>query len=349
MKRFITSYLNKEESPVGLAIFRICYGTILFLEVLQLYQFRHLIFDVVPYQAVADNNMDYLLVAWLFTLICLIVGFQTKIATVVNYVLTLLTFSTFQVYEYHIDYIYILINLVLIFTPVNYSYSIDKFLSKSKKESDSGFPYKKVYRIYYDIPIFLGIGLVYFDSVFFKFHTNMWQNGLGLWLPASLPHVTYISTFSFLLDYKWLMIFLSHLTLGFETVFIFLMWFRSLRWLLFIIGFGLHLGIFFFFPIPLFAYAMLSLYILVLPPDFVESIADKTARWIRGIIAFLKIEELIKEKHRNRLSQLRKLFTVDLLQSNKKLNRNICFRNIIEIFNSMYSMSKFESCIPEYI
>jgi HTTM domain len=323
MKQFLSSYLKKEASPAGLALFRICYGITLFLEVLQLYQFKPLIFDVVSYWVVPDYSVEYILLAWLFTIICLIVGFQTKIATVVNYVLTLLTFSTFQKYEYHIDYIYILINFILIITPINYKYSIDRFLSQSKKESDTGNSYKKVYRVHYDILIFLAIGLVYFDSVFFKFHTVMWMNGLGVWLPASLPHATYTTFFSFLLDYKWLMIFLSHLTLGFETIFIFLMWFRSLRWLLFIIGFGLHLGIFFFFPIPLFAYAMLSFYILVIPPDFVESIVDKAVQWLKKVTGFLKFEKLIKEKQGNRLSRLRELFTADLLQSNQKLNRNI--------------------------
>ena len=40
---------NKKVDPTGLAIFRMCIGVVLFWEVYELFNYRHLIFDDIPY------------------------------------------------------------------------------------------------------------------------------------------------------------------------------------------------------------------------------------------------------------------------------------------------------------
>ena len=74
----------------------------------------------------------------------------------------------------------------LIIIPIGNSLSIDDLFLKLK-HSNIGYQYKpdkKVYMANYLIPVFIGIGLVYFDSILFKYTSPMWLKGLGMWLPA---------------------------------------------------------------------------------------------------------------------------------------------------------------------
>lgn len=46
---FIKKLYEKEESGLALALFRIVYGLVVLAEVWQIFYFRHLIFDPIPY------------------------------------------------------------------------------------------------------------------------------------------------------------------------------------------------------------------------------------------------------------------------------------------------------------
>ena len=122
--------------------------------------------------------------------------------------------------------------------------------------------------------VFLVIALIYLDSAFYKFASSMWLNGLGMWLPASLPMATW-SSFPWLLNNELLVKFLGYLVLIFETVFILLMWFKVFRMPLLVIGVLFHLGILFFFPIPWFALAVICVYCLMVPIRFWKKIKIK--------------------------------------------------------------------------
>ncbi len=108
---------------------------------------------------------------------------------------------------------------------------------------------------------------MYFDSVFWKLGQQMWQSGLGLWLPASLPSNIQISAnwLKPFLDQHGLMVVLSHGTIVFEALFLFLFWFDRLRPLLIIVGITLHVGVLIVFPIPLFSLTMMAVYLLLVP------------------------------------------------------------------------------------
>ena len=93
--------VRRQVSPIGLSLFRIAYSTVLLCEVTQLFYFRHLVFDPIPYVSVAETSYTPALIAWIVAIACLIVGIFTRTACVVNYVMTLLTFSTFHAFEYH--------------------------------------------------------------------------------------------------------------------------------------------------------------------------------------------------------------------------------------------------------
>ncbi|WP_417731003.1 DCC1-like thiol-disulfide oxidoreductase family protein [Rosistilla oblonga] len=72
---------------------------------------------------------------------------------------------------------------------------------------------------------------------------------------------------SAILNHKWLAIGAGYAAFCFETVFIFLFWFKP-AWLpLTLVGIGLHVGILVEFPIPLFALGVICLYLLLIPPE----------------------------------------------------------------------------------
>jgi hypothetical protein len=263
MRKWIDRLMTETISARGLALFRILYSLVLFAEVWQLYVHRRLVFDPVPYLQPSEVNMAPALLVWMGVIALLVVGYKTRTMAVANYCFNLATFSSFSAFEYHIDYIYTAVNLLLIFLPSANCWSVDAVLAARQ-----GHPLPaEVSRLYRDAVLFCGIALVYFDSVLYKLASPMWRGGLGVWLPASYPHATWLDI-SPLLDNRLLMVSLSHGTVAFETLFIVAMWYRRLHPWLCVVGLGLHLGIFVAFPIPLFALAVAALYVLLIPASW---------------------------------------------------------------------------------
>jgi hypothetical protein len=142
------------------------------------------------------------------------------------------------------------------FMPIARVFSLDSLLQKikfstiyKKYELDN-----KILQVNYLFVVFVGIGLVYIDSVFHKLSSKLWMDGLGVWLPSNLLMITCNDT-SFLLNQKRLVIFLEYLVLVFEATLIFLFWFKKWRIPL------LFLGVFF---ITSFIGGNLAYYILII-------------------------------------------------------------------------------------
>jgi predicted DCC family thiol-disulfide oxidoreductase YuxK len=101
------------------------------------------------------------------------------------------------------------------------------------------------------------------------------MNGLGMWLPASMPQAVFLNI-SPLLNVKYLVVGLGYLTLIFETIFLFTFFRKSWRIPLLIIGIGLHIGILVCFPIPFFALGVSGIYLLMMPVGYWNKIFDRT-------------------------------------------------------------------------
>ncbi len=258
-------HVAKSVDGTGLAIFRIGFSLVLWCEVLQMYYFRHLIFDNLPFLVPYELDLSYALWAWLAVIPFITLGLFTRAATVVNYAFSLVFFATISSFEYHMFYSFMGLNFLLMFLPVQNRLSLDNLRSRwshlSNEVDPEGFRVSKFANTW---PLFLGIALVYSDSIFYKLSSPIWRSGLGMWYPASLPQLTH-AHIEFLLNQKWLMFPMGYLTLVFELVFIFIFWFRWARLPLYVIGIGLHVGILICFPIPWFALGVVALYSLLLP------------------------------------------------------------------------------------
>jgi uncharacterized membrane protein YphA (DoxX/SURF4 family) len=252
----LNKLLENKLHPVGLSIFRILFSTVLLFEAIFIFNHRQLFFDPLPFIDQSPIETGLPLIIWMVVLVFLILGYKTRIAAVLNYIFILVFISSLNSFEYHIHYTYTGISFLFLFLPIGNTLSIDQ---KNRATS-----IHLVSKLHYLLPLVAGVGLVYFDSVFYKLSSDVWSKGMGMWLPASLPYVSILPANSFL-NNEWVMTFLGYITFVFEVLFLFLVWFKRARVSLLIIGVGLHIGILICFPIPLFAFGVITLYILLVP------------------------------------------------------------------------------------
>src|SRR5690554_3104482 len=175
-------FYTKQVDGTGLAIFRIIYCIVLLGEIIHLFYYRHLVFDKIPYLIPGEIDMAPAIYFWIISVVALMFGFKTKISALINYLLTVVIVGTASSFEYHMFYAYIGINLFMIFLPVNRCISLDRLFLKLKY-SNTKFRYqppKTVSAVSYFLPVFAGIGLVYFDSIFHKMSSDYWMRGLGV-------------------------------------------------------------------------------------------------------------------------------------------------------------------------
>jgi predicted DCC family thiol-disulfide oxidoreductase YuxK len=261
--------LWSKTDATGLSVFRMCYILVLLYEITQLYAFRSILYDKVPFTEIGEINVKLIFHFWFIVTVLIFLGLFTRVATIINYIFSVIIFSSISQFGYAVFNIYVSINFLLMFLPVHRCLSLDSLMDKMKSSNASIlFERKnKVLAINYLAPVLLGIAIVYLNSGFHKIVSPMWLDGLGVWLPASIPMITW-TDLTWMLNMKNLMKFAGYLVLCFEVLFIFLFWFKPFRLTLLAIGVILHVGILIAFPIPSFSLTMLSIYILMIPESF---------------------------------------------------------------------------------
>jgi len=267
----LSKLYDKKISSKGLGVFRVLFTSVLLLEVVRIFRFRQLYYDPLPFIQRNLLASEIAFTIWICVLFMLIIGAYTRISALINYIFVLIFISHIGTYEYHMDYTYIGVSFLMIFIPVSKSYSIDRVIFKLKYKFS---PIQKTSVLSYWLIIFIGIGLIYITSTILKIQSNAWLNGLGLWLPASIPQITIIDN-QWLLNQEFLIKFLGYFTLVFEFIFLLLFWRKSFRTIIFFIGVILHLGILIEFPIPYFALGYIAIYTLLIPVSFWNTIESK--------------------------------------------------------------------------
>ena len=325
--KFLTKSFNKKIDAKGLALFRIVYSFFLLWEIINFSWYEELVFSEIPYIINGEIDLSIAINIWGVIVFFVMIGAFTRVTTIINYILTVSLLATLNTYEYHVHLVYLGVNFLMMFTPVSTSLSIDrlrKTIKFSTKESNFKPP-NNVSQIYYWIYPLVAIGFVYFDSIFNKYDSYAWSNGLGMWIPASIPMFSNIDI-TFLLNNKYLMLGLGYLTVFIETIFIFTFYFRKFRLPLFFIGSGLHLGIAIAFPIPLFGLCYLSIYLLLVPVKYWKiniKIRDKEPRYI----FFYKSENKFARKWAN-IIDFFDWFNFIKIDINNSLNQNYSLKII---------------------
>ncbi len=273
----ILKNLFKQVPTTGIGLFRIFYGLLTFLEILFLLYFSHLIFDPIPFIDVEFPMIPFFLCLWGMTAIFLTIGYRTQFAAISNYIfwVVFVNFTPMQRdFDGGFDTFMIGVGFFLLFLPIDRSFSIDNLRKKLSLNIFSLKPDlpKTTTILAYQIPVLICLGFLYFDSAIHKLFAEHWRNGLGAWLPSSMPYYISAVDMTPLLNIEWLQKFIGYLILVFQFSFIFLFTQRHFRPILLLIGIALHLGITITFNIYPFGLGMLFFYFLMVPFCFWESL-----------------------------------------------------------------------------
>jgi hypothetical protein len=269
-----TPGINRPADALGFAVFRVVYCGVLLLELRQLFQFQSLVFSEGGWPAGLVTGG---LLAWGMALCLLLAGWGTRLAAAANYLLSVAAVWAMPDFKYHLDYIMIGVNFLLLWLPVSATCSLDADWRKRKTGLAAPAWVSSLW--VYPLAI-LPLGLVYLDSVLYKLGSPMWMSGLGFWLPSSLPQNAQ-TDLSWLLNQEKLVKGIGYGIMIFEAAFLFLIWFRKLRPVLVAAGLLLHAGIGVAYPIPHFSLAMMALYIPLLP-DGCWRLLRKAGHWFLG-------------------------------------------------------------------
>lgn len=263
---------NKVSSKI-LGLFRIFFFIDFFLEISRFAYFKELIFDRIPFFHPADIDFGFIFLIWKIAIFCVIIGFRYRFFVILNYLMALAIIATTHAYEYHMFYVYMMVNFLMMFIPANRSYSVDNILYTLNNDGSKQIQIRenKTREINYYIILFFAVGLVYLESLLHKLPSKIWQNGVAVWLPSSYPNLVNFDLTPFL-NLEYLNYFLSYLTLVFEFLYIFLFWRKRAKAIFLLIGLGLHIGILITYPIPQFAVGMITLYILMLPLEWPDKL-----------------------------------------------------------------------------
>lgn len=254
----ISRLFNENVSPYKLALLRISLGISVLAEyVLLIYQRSWIDGFYYP----------FLMVFGLIATILFIIGYKTKIVSVLNYAFIFINFSFLGAWEYHLDYAFLIISFLLIFLNTSEVLSVDSKLNKKSIRVRN-----KYFHIF--LVMFVGLAFVYLDSILYKFSSGTWMNGLGMWYPAMMPYFGN-GNIDFLLNSSALLIPLGFLTVFFELSFFIFLFLRKFWFVPFVIGLGLHIGIAVTFTIVNFGLFFSSVFIVFIPDSFFDNIFSK--------------------------------------------------------------------------
>jgi len=269
-RSYIRLGLEKQVPATGLGIFRILFGLVVLQEVFFLIYFRHFIYDPIPFLDQASPVLHLYLVFWAIAAGCITFGYHTRIAAVANYLfwVTFVGFTAmWQDFDGGFDQFMIGSSLFLIFLPANRALSFDALRDKLKF-SRPGLGYKPpttVPVLAYYLPLAVLMGFLYFDAAIHKLSAPFWLNGMGSWLPPTMPYYMSPLDMSRLLNLHSAESIIGYTLIVFQFAFLPLFWFKRARVPLLLIGLSFHTGIVLSLNIYPFGFGMLVHYALLVP------------------------------------------------------------------------------------
>ena len=273
LTRLIERLSTQQISGVGLGLFRIAFSLVALQEVIFLFYFRHLIFDPIPYLDRASPVLHILLMVWMWVLVCLALGYQTYKAAIANYlfwVVFVIFTPMWQDFDGGFDQLMTGTSLFLIFLPSATRLALDpirlRWNTPRPDLADSSA--KTVPQLAYILPLGIMLGLLYLDSGIHKLSSEFWRNGMGAWLPSTMPYYMSPLDMSVLLDHQGLEKVIGYSVIAFQLVFLFVFWHRWFRIPLLLLGMSFHVGIIVSLNVYPFGFGMLVNYLLLVPAAF---------------------------------------------------------------------------------
>jgi len=283
LRALLLPALERQISATGLSVFRILAGLVIFQEILYLMYFRHLVFDRVPYLEPASPVVDLSLVLWAGFALAIICGYRTRLATSANYLMWLVFVGFTPMwldFDGGFDQMMTGVSLVLLLVPCNRALALDPLVDKLRNPllgPRADTPPQTVSVLCYTLPVAGILGLLYLDAGIHKLSAEFWRNGMGAWLPPTMPYYMSPVDMSWLLDNKLAEQAIGYTLIAFQFAFLPLLWFKRFRVPLLVIGVAFHTGIILSLNIYQFGFGMLAPYALLVPFSWWRRIGG----WIR--------------------------------------------------------------------
>ncbi len=230
---------------LSLSITRIAFYTAVFGDLVDIYSSRSSIY-LPQHSWVGDAAVPLCLL----TTALVVVGYRTRLFLVANYFLVFLVLYAARA-QYHFDFIVRCASFVFLFSPAPRRLSVDSFLRRVEDGPEPLVPRRFV------VLMFASLGLMYLDSIFWKYDSISWRTGSTFWLAAGLP-IFSAHRLPEWLEIDWLMRVATYVALLYETIFP-LVLIRRLRTPVAVTGILLHVGIAVFFPLPWFGIGVAAL------------------------------------------------------------------------------------------
>jgi len=288
LDRAILTGLNKQVSAFGLGIFRFAFGLVVFQEIIFLFYFEALIFDPIPIIEPASPLVSFSLVLWTMASVCLTVGYKTQLASVCNYCFWVgfLVFTPlWHDFDGGFDQLMTSTSFLLIFIPSGTSFSIDQIRNKRFLDNNSTSKQIKpqVSILCYYLPLAISLGLLYFDAGIHKLSADFWMNGMGAWLPSTMPYYMSPIDMSPILNIKPVQQLIGYSLVLFQLSFIFLFFYKALRLPLLYFGILFHMGIIVSLNIYPFGFGMLVHFLLMIPFKWWKKLEHRWQTSIDGL------------------------------------------------------------------
>ncbi len=279
LSHLFARYHQRSAPAFIVGLLRILYALVALQEIFFLLYFNHLIFDPIPYIDVEFPMIPLFLVLWAVVATCLLFGYKSQQAIIVNYIfwIVFVSFTPMQRdFDGGFDLFMIGVGLFMIFMPLGRALSVDNLVYKLQfKHQNKPDISKDVSVLVLMAPVLICLGFLYVDSAIHKLFAEHWRNGLGGWLPSSMPYYISALDMSWLLNIEWVQKSIGYIILVFQFSFIFLFYRRNFRPLFLLVGAGLHAGITITFNIYPFGLGMLSVYVLMVPFSWWQGLSNK--------------------------------------------------------------------------
>ncbi|MCO5141832.1 MAG: HTTM domain-containing protein [Oligoflexia bacterium] len=227
----------------------------------------------------SDGMIIFLHIIFLILLFFCIIGFFTKSSTILVYFLHMMFINRNMGVMFGVDMISTFFLLYLCFAQTNAYYSIDKKISKVRKDHNS------ISHIAYRL-MQIQLCVVYAYSGLEKLKGTRWWDGSAVWDVLTIGNMqrwdlSFVSSFPMLLAVS------VYIVLLWEIYFPVLIWISKWRLPMLIFGVFMHLGIWLFMNLPTFGFMMISYYVLFLEKTEIEFFIKKINK-LKKTLAIIK-------------------------------------------------------------
>jgi uncharacterized membrane protein YphA (DoxX/SURF4 family) len=235
--------------------------------------------NILSYFPTSNEWVFAVWMAMIIASICLTIGFQTRIASIIVFIV-IVTFANRNGYLFNAGDTYLrTVAFWLVFAPSNQVWSIDSWLRNRKRKA----PYDPLISAWTWRALQIQMCIVYYSAFYAKTGGWYWSVGEAVYIAARFESLQRIPMpFSF--DTMLFSQLFTFGTLFIEFALFTLIWVRELRYYVLACGLCMHLTIDWFMSIPMFEWLMIVSFVLFIDPVDILNMVNMIKCSFRSIL-----------------------------------------------------------------